>query len=205
MKDIFKIIKEFEKIEKLPYDKKRPNHEPTESYFHLAKQLAKCMMRSDNLNWYNHVGYMEMTALYLNVIGTNKGKSERSIVNENLSQSCYTNEKKSKCGIINKPLSQKCSADENELCSTKKDPNNEVACDVTNYFNVSNVFECGRNNPDVSCGRVCMATEDNEYFWDILDTLNKYQDHHGQRLSSKNLREAVCRVMDEEEEYAEEE
>ena len=48
-----------------------------------------------------------------------------------------------------------------------------------------------------------MATEGNEYFTDILDTLNKYQDRHGQRLSSKNLKEAVLRVMDEEEEEIE--
>ena len=61
-KDLSKIIKEFEKIEKLPYEKKRPKHEPTESYFHLARQLAKCMMRSDNLNWHDHDGYTEMTA-----------------------------------------------------------------------------------------------------------------------------------------------
>ena len=48
-----------------------------------------------------------------------------------------------------------------------------------------------------------MATEDNEYFTDILDTLNKYQDRHGQRLSNKKLKEAVLRVMDEEEEEIE--
>ena len=30
-KDISKIIKDFEKIEKLPYEKKRPKHEPTDS------------------------------------------------------------------------------------------------------------------------------------------------------------------------------
>ena len=40
-KNISKIIKEFEKIEKLPYEKKRRKHEPTESYFHLSRQLAK--------------------------------------------------------------------------------------------------------------------------------------------------------------------
>ena len=28
-KDISKIIKDFEKIDKLPYEKKRPKHEPT--------------------------------------------------------------------------------------------------------------------------------------------------------------------------------
>ena len=56
----------------------------------------------------------------------------------------------------------------------QKDAKNEDTCDVTKYFNVSNVFECGRNNPDMSCERTCMATEDNEYFADILDTLNEY-------------------------------
>ena len=30
-KDISEIIKDFDKIEKLPYEKKRPKHEPTES------------------------------------------------------------------------------------------------------------------------------------------------------------------------------
>ena len=66
-----------------------------------------------------------------------------------------------------------------------------------NYFNISNVFEFGRNNPDVSCDRSCMATEDNEYFSDIIDTLKRCQDRHGQRLPSKKLKEAVLRVMDE--------
>ena len=32
-KDLSKIIREFEKFEKLPYEKKRPKHEPTDSYF----------------------------------------------------------------------------------------------------------------------------------------------------------------------------
>ena len=71
---------------------------------------------------------------------------------------------------------------------------------MTNYFNVSNVFECGRNNPNVLCEITCMATEDNEYFSDILDTLTEHQDRHGQRFSSKKLKEAVLHVMDEEEE-----
>ena len=69
---------------------------------------------------------------------------------------------------------------------------------MKNYFNVSNVFECEKNNPGVSCERAYMDTEDNEYFKDIIDTLNKYQDLHSQRLPSKKLKEAVLRVMDEE-------
>ena len=36
-KDLSKIIKKFEKIEKLPYEKKRPQNEPTDGYFHLAR------------------------------------------------------------------------------------------------------------------------------------------------------------------------
>ena len=75
---------------------------------------------------------------------------------------------------------------------------NEVACDVTNYLNVYNVYECGRNNSDVQCERACMANVNNDYFSDVLDTLDEYQDRHGQRLSSKKLREAVGRVMNEE-------
>ena len=71
-KDLYKIIKDFEKIEKLPYENKRPKHEPTDIYFHPASQLYKCMMRSDNLNWHNHGGYMEMTAPYSNVNVTDK-------------------------------------------------------------------------------------------------------------------------------------
>ena len=61
-KDLLKIIKEFEKIGKLHYEKNRPKHEPTPSYFHLVRQLAKCMMISDKLNRNDHSGYTEMTA-----------------------------------------------------------------------------------------------------------------------------------------------
>ena len=111
------------------------------------------MMRSDNLNWYDHGNYMEMTAPYSMFNVTNNGKHKHSIVNEQLSQSCSTNKNKSKRSIVNKVLLQNCSADENELCFTKEDKTecankkpkyakNEVACDVTNYFNISNVFEC---------------------------------------------------------------
>ena len=71
-KDLSKIIREFEKIEKLPYENKRPKHEPTGRYFHLARQLAKCMMRSDNLNCHDHGGCMEITAPYLKINVTGK-------------------------------------------------------------------------------------------------------------------------------------
>ena len=81
-----------------------------------------------------------MNVPYSNVIVTNKSESKRN--------------------IVNKKSSQKSSAKENELCFTKKDESecsnvkqkdakNEVAYDVTNYLNVSNIYECGGNNPDL--------------------------------------------------------
>ena len=119
------------------------------------------------------------------------------IVYESLSQNCSVNKDKLKQIIVNETLSHNYSADVNKLCSTEIDKS-----DAPN-FNVCNVYEYGRKFPDVSYERACMATEYDEYFTDILDTLNKYQDRHGQRLSSKKPREAVCRVMDEEEEEME--
>ena len=88
-----------------------------------------------------------------------------------------------------------------------KDEGNEVTYDVPTYdvlnFNVSNVFECGRNNPDMSYERAYMATSDNEYFTDILDHLNRYQDRHGQRFPNKKLKEYVLCVMEQQEEEIE--
>ena len=66
-KDLSKIIREFEKFEKLPYGKNSPKHESTDSYFYLARQLAMCMMRSDTLNWHNYGGYTKITAPSSNV------------------------------------------------------------------------------------------------------------------------------------------
>ena len=53
-KDPSKIIREFVKFKKLPYEKNRPKHEPTDGYFYPSRQLAKCMMRADALNWHGY-------------------------------------------------------------------------------------------------------------------------------------------------------
>ena len=97
-------------------------------------------------------------------------------------QSCSTNENKSKRSIVNGTLWQNCSAEENELRSTKEDKpecaikkkidtNNEVAYAETKYFNVYNIFECGRDLLDildVSYERACIAIQstisDSGYF-----------------------------------------
>ena len=79
-KDLSKIIKEFEKIGKLTYEKKRHKHEPTPRYFHIVRQIAKCMMRSDKFNRHNHGSYTEMTAPSLNVNVTDNNESKEIIV-----------------------------------------------------------------------------------------------------------------------------
>ena len=75
-KDLSNIIKEFEKIRRLPYENKRPNHEPTPSYFCLVRQLAKCMMRSYKLNRHDHGSYTEMTAPLSNFNVTDEDESK---------------------------------------------------------------------------------------------------------------------------------
>ena len=70
------MIKEFEKIGKLPYEKRIPKHEPTPSYFHLVRQLAKCTMRSDEHNPHIHGSYAEETDLSSNVHVTDEYKSK---------------------------------------------------------------------------------------------------------------------------------
>ena len=67
-----KIIREFEKFDKLPYEKKMPKHDSTDSYFYLARQLAKCMIRSDTINWHNYGGHTEVNAPSLNIYSTDE-------------------------------------------------------------------------------------------------------------------------------------
>ena len=118
--DLSNIINGFEKIEKLPYENKRSKHEPNGRYFHLARQLAKCMMRSDNLNWRDHGGYTEMTAPSLNVNVTDKDESKRIIVQEHLSENCSTDVSKSKRRIVNKNLLQSNFANVSEYTITEQ-------------------------------------------------------------------------------------
>ena len=108
--DLSKIIGEFEKFEKSPSEKKRPKYKPTYSYSYLKIKLAKCMMRSNNLNWHDHGGYMDITAPSLNVNAADEDESKHIIVHEGLLESCSMKESESKRSIINKTLSQKYSA-----------------------------------------------------------------------------------------------
>ena len=52
MKYLSNIIKYFEKLPYNGYVRKRPKHEPTDSYFYLARHLVKCMMIADAFNFH---------------------------------------------------------------------------------------------------------------------------------------------------------
>ena len=52
MKELSKIIKEVYKLPYKIYERRRPKHEPTDSYFYVSRELAKCTMIADALNWH---------------------------------------------------------------------------------------------------------------------------------------------------------
>ena len=63
MKDLSKIIKEFEKLPYKGYVRKRTKHEPTDSYFYLTRYIVTCMMISDALNFHVEPVNTEMTGM----------------------------------------------------------------------------------------------------------------------------------------------
>ena len=69
--------------------RKRPKHEPTDSYFYLEKQFAKCMMISDALNSHVDPVRTEMTGtqqiLILHVFDLDESKSKEILADKNLS------------------------------------------------------------------------------------------------------------------------
>ena len=76
MKDFSNIIKEFDKIVKVPYVKRIPKYEPNSRYYHLVRCIAEFMMSSDEHNRRVHSSYAKDTALSSNVIVTDKDKSK---------------------------------------------------------------------------------------------------------------------------------
>ena len=63
------------------------------------------MMISDNLNWYNHGNYTEMTDPSLDVYVTDEYESKLIIMHEILLDNSYTDVSKSERNIVNKTLS----------------------------------------------------------------------------------------------------
>ena len=61
MKNLSNIIREFDKLPYISYERSRPKHEPTDSYFCLARYLVKRMIRYDSLNLNVYSVRTEMT------------------------------------------------------------------------------------------------------------------------------------------------
>ena len=94
MKDLSNIIKEFEKLSYRGYVRKRPKHEPTDSYFCLARQISKCMIFDDALNLYIEAVRTVMTGtqhiLISHVCSADKREPKELFANENLLKVCST-------------------------------------------------------------------------------------------------------------------
>ena len=104
------IIREFEKLHYKRYERRRPKYEPTDSYFYLARQLAKCMMRADSLNLHVYPVIMEMDDMkhipISRVCSTDESESEELIVDRTLSQVCSTDKDESKIIIIDESFTE---------------------------------------------------------------------------------------------------
>ena len=76
MKDLSKIIRDFERIVKVPYVKRIPKHEPNSSYYHQVGCIAECILISDEYNHHVHNGYAEETDPSSNVNDTDEDESK---------------------------------------------------------------------------------------------------------------------------------
>ena len=84
MKNLSKIIREFEELSYKGYERRRPKHDPTDSYFYLARQLENCMIRSDSLNLHVYPVRTESTtnseAKILHVCNSKKSELKEILV-----------------------------------------------------------------------------------------------------------------------------
>ena len=137
-------------------------HEPTSSYFHLVRCIAKCMIRFDEHNQHVHGSYAEETAPSSNVNVTDEDESKEIIVHRTLLENQSKDVSKSEYNIVHRTLSQNNSVDvpANVITELKDNEHKEpsVTGKVTSYFNI---FECGRNlldQLDVTYQRAFMSS-----------------------------------------------
>ena len=185
-KDLSKIIKDFEKIGKVPYVKSILKHEPTSSYYRLVICIVECMMRSDEHNRHVHGSYAEDTDLSSNVNVTDEDESKEIIVHETLFENQSMDVSKSKCNIVHENLLQNNSSDvpANVITELKEDEHKEhsVIEKGTRHFNI---FECGRNlldKLDVTYQRALMASPVQEKFYQPSPAREWYYDKMDESL-----------------------
>ena len=90
---------------------KRPKHEPTASYFYLAIQLAKYMMRADDFNLHADPVRTEINGTQKipisHICSLDKSKSKEITADEKLSQSCSRDKSKPERVIVNESSTEK--------------------------------------------------------------------------------------------------
>ena len=100
MKDLLKIIREFENFPYKNNEIRRPKHDATESYFYLARQIEECIVRSDALNLHIYPVRTEMTGMdhipMSHVCSKDQSESEEFPVDETLPQVYSTDKDESK-------------------------------------------------------------------------------------------------------------
>ena len=126
MKDFSNIIKEFDKIFKVPYVKSIPKREPTSSYYHLVGCIAEFMMRSDEHSRHMHRSYTEKTDPSSNGNVTDEDESKEIIVQETLSENNSKGVSESERNIVHETLSQNNSADVPDNGSTELKDNEHI-------------------------------------------------------------------------------
>ena len=111
MKNLSNIIKDFEKMVKVPYVKRIPKHEPTSSYYHLVGCITECMLIFGEENQHVHSGYAEETAPSSKVNDTNEDKLKEFIVHKPLVENLSMDASESECNTVHENLSQNNSSD----------------------------------------------------------------------------------------------
>ena len=85
--------------------RKSPKQEPTDSYFYLATQLYKCMVRYNAFNFHIDPVRTEMNGTQqipiLHVFSSNESGSKGTIADDNLSYVCSTDKSEPERFTIN--------------------------------------------------------------------------------------------------------
>ena len=131
IKDLSKIIKEFDDLTYEDYLWKSSKHEPTDSYFYVLRQIAKCMVRFNkrvgsvrtqitNTQTMNNQEISTQNILNSHVCSSYKRKSKMINANESLLRVCSEDNSESKEVIVNACYSYKCKSKSIHISLNKK-------------------------------------------------------------------------------------
>ena len=140
--------------------RKRPKHEPTDTYFYIAIQLSNSIMRADAFNLHVDPVRTEMTGtkqiMISYVCDSDKRKSKEIIADENLLQVCSKDERESEGFIADESSTEESESERihksinrnkekyaiNETEHEKPSVTENPVINETRFFNL---FEWGKN------------------------------------------------------------